>query len=277
MVNRLLKPLLKPFQRREQQQSTKRICQGSTTSSSDVTVSSGDSSFSSSPASYGEELLQIAQDKRCTQVVLKNFVAQSDRQDFLCLKQAMATQSKRRTKHWRDIKFVDSLHGNNYRRWQFKKAGLCRLLRQSPNVRVSNDAYETRPTTDACCTVRFDTRLELSGMSPDAMVRVLEEVHKDLDIATLEISGDVLAAGIKPIMTALIALIELKDRSWDGIVVRMAPVADPDNDESRMTKQEELWMGQMTLRKFSLALEEKAIQHNIPVGVHQQQQQQQEQ
>jgi hypothetical protein len=197
---------------------------------------------------YQDGLRRAALDLRCTNLTLWEFVDQSDHQDFLALKHAWQLQLQRRKKkhQWKDIKFVDTLRGSDYRRWQYKKDGLLRRLQKSVLL------------VDGI-SIQFETRLQLSDMSPQAIVSVLQLVPSDLDITELHVSGEVPYAGIAQVMDALIALIEQKDRSWKGVFVSLSPLVG----HSPLLEEEHL-EGQRMLKKRCRELHEVASSHGIP-------------
>ena len=204
---------------------------------------------------FQDGLRHAAEDKQCRNVTLWDFVDRSDHQDFITLKHAWQQQTRRRKKHqWIDIKFVDTLHGSQYRRWHYRKEGLFRRLRQT--VLANGNLV-----------VRFETRLEISDMTPQAMVSVLRQVPNDPDISTLHILGDIPCSGIAQVMDELITLVEQRDRKWNGIVFNLIPVVTTDALSSPTEQREELSEGERVLKKRCRELEDAASCLQIPIVI----------
>jgi hypothetical protein len=207
---------------------------------------------------YQEGLKQAALDMQCTNLTLWDFVDRSDHQDFLALKHAWQHQlqcRKRKKNQWKDITFVDTIQGSQYRRWQYKKDTLLRRLKKS--ILIVDDIG-----------VQFETRLDISGMTPKVILAVLAQVPNDLDIIQIHVCGDIPYAGIPQVMDALVALIERQDRTWQGIFVNLTPgvssAAVAQSTTAAATQEEEHLEGQRILKKRCRELQEVTLSHSIP-------------
>jgi len=106
----------------------------------------------------------------------------------------------------RSVVFIDTFHAKNFRRWQFKKTGLCRLLMPLISMHRVH--------------VQFQTKLivEVDDVPRDAILKLLGQVEEDPDITSLEMVGSMTnSQDIQTIVFALVGLLSMRDRTWEAI------------------------------------------------------------
>ena len=176
---------------------------------------------------------------RETVLTLHDFVEQSSAQDRLALAEALESSTKTATE--RTIQFVDTVPGNAYRRWQFKKTGVYRhILKVAKTCGIS---------------VQFDTKAVVTNdsMSFKALVSLLEELKKDCEVTTLYLDAGVLhPVELERITMALVTLLKCDDRVWESLQVRAHVLGN--NREA-----------QMVSKVCQRALEKVAREHYVPM------------
>jgi hypothetical protein len=122
--------------------------------------------------------------------------------------------------HCNRILFVDTIPARNLRRWQFLKTRLCRQLMPIMEKLHWKD-------------INFQSTLSMSCSSESAQVSnvisLLEEAQKDPEIVALEFKG--IMKDLKTVVYALVGLLSLRDRTWQGVTFSLTKEDDDDDDD----------------------------------------------
>ena len=180
-------------------------------------------------------------------LTLEDFVVKSDAQDALALREMMECEDCQ----WQHMKLVETVPGNTYRRWLFKKT---RVHRHLLDIAAEQNI-----------TVSVHAKVVLSGdstarISPTSIVTLLEDIQKDTDVKSIEISAaDSLTFQECELLTmALVSLLSCDNRRWDSVVLW----ANVSHEQPHQCRESEL-----TRNICQRALENIAKERMIPVDI----------
>ena len=182
-------------------------------------------------AVFRNELLAVMNDRNVTKVTLCNFIDRYQRDDMVCLANIIRLDARQ----FRIIKFEDTVDGANFRRWQFKKSNLQRMMCQAAKAnRVV--APDDMTGGKRRLPVTFEARLEMdmdhfaalardvnSQAAQTALASLLDAVQKDRSIKGIVVNGSVRnhMRFSKQLMTGLLELLTCDDRKWMGVLLNL--------------------------------------------------------
>ena len=198
----------------------------------------------SSTTSLSEEILRVFNNPGQTTLTLRDFVSHSEPRDALMLNGIVALNLPRA---WSCIRLVDSVHGDNYRRWAFKKIGILKKVLTT--------------ATDQDIDLVFETKVHCSNMSWATIVSLLLELRKDPDVTTLDISGTFCYEGAEQIVQTLVGMVACDDRSWHSIHFHITVLKE--TDESREYPE-----SHRVMAKCKRALDRLSAERDIAISIH---------
>lgn len=202
-----------------------------------------DSSDNSIGPSLARKLATIKQDKTILRLKLHNFVNSYTTQQCDGIKDIIKGDKKR---PWKWIKFQDTVQGDHYRRWLFKKQGVIRKLVE---LEDSHPEFE----------LRFDTQVEIDFdvMNKWTIITLLRAIRDDMEVTSLSFRGYIRREDVEEIVECISGLVACDERSWEKIVFHTSFAG-----ESCHYRQ---W--NRTMKKYTRSLEALSIEYLIPVGV----------
>jgi hypothetical protein len=203
---------------------------------------SGETKDSDTFMSFGEKISRAFSDPKQTTLTLRDFVSKSEPREVLMLNGTIKLSLPR---EWARVTFVDTVRGENYRRWVFKKIGILKkVAKAAKNLDIP---------------LVFETKVNISNMSWTAVVSLLLEIRKDPDVTALAISGTFPCEGAENIVQALVGLVACDERSWISlhfhVIVR--------ESENSLEYPE----SQRRLAKCKQALERLSYERDFLIGV----------
>ncbi|CAB9524928.1 expressed unknown protein [Seminavis robusta] len=212
-----------------------------TTTSSEV--------FAKACSFFGEELQIVRDNERITKVTLQDFIERYEREDLLALTDIVRTSTRR----WKTLKFVETIDGTNYRRWQFRKDNLRRALEQA--------IQESPQEENKKFPIAFQEHLkiDMDEMTREGIVNVLKEVQKNRYVTSISIEGFLTYQNVESVVGPLVRLLTKGDRRWKDVVLRVSFDGDATLDYPQ-------WDMKVTMAKVRL----EEVSHNlrVPIGFH---------
>lgn len=154
-------------------------------------------------AFFKQELTHLKLNPSIRRVTLKDFVQRYERGDLLALHDILGHK-----RQWKAIKFQDTIEGESYRRWLFKKENLRRTLEKF------------------CCDETFPIvfeehiKIDMDDAAGDKLFGLLRDMRRDIHVVALSFDGFLNHQDIEPFVNSLVDLLTVDGRRWKKIMIR---------------------------------------------------------
>lgn len=179
-------------------------------------------------AFFRDELFHLKQNPTIRRVTLQDFIQRYERDDLRALYDILGCDSRK----WKSIKFMDTVDGDNYRRWLFKKENLRRALeKHCQKVPIIFEEH---------------IKVDMDEMPSAKIAALLKAVKKDLHVRTLSFDGFLNHKEVTPVIKSLVKLLDSDQRRWKKIVLRCSFDGEEFDEWNAKIQQAKKLLGDIT-------------------------------
>lgn len=170
-------------------------------------------------AFFHDELMHLQENLNIKRVTFQDFIQRCERDDLLAMHNIFlgTNVSKKQRRQWKVIQFQDTIEGEKYRRWLFKKANLRRALEQ-----FQREAYGRKLMDPFPILFAEHIKIDMDDMPANRIDAFLQEIEADIDVNRLSFDGFLNYQDVDAVIESLVKLLMSDRRRWEKVVLRVS-------------------------------------------------------